>query len=173
MLLDSLSDLFQRGLEYAWDCEHLLAKEIPKMVESATAPELKQALEMHVGETKSHIYRLKQIFTRLDRAPAGEKSESARIIMAECEKMTSHVERSALLDAILIFSANQVAHYEISLYGSLAAFARTLGFEEVASLLDETVVEEKSADQALTRIAERRVNTAASSVHQTPPFALI
>lgn len=173
MLLDNLSDLFQRGLEYAWDCEHLILKHLPKIVEAASSPELKHSLDMHLVETKSHIYRLKQVFTRLDRAPAGEGSEPARIILEECERMMAHVEPSPLLDAILVFSGNQIAHYEIALYGSLASLARTLDLEEVANLLDETLAEEKSADQSLTRIAERSVNAAAKTVHHTPPFALI
>lgn len=173
MLLDNLSDLFQRGLEYAWDCEHQLVKQLPKIVEAASSEELKHALDMHLVETKSHIYRLKQIFTRLDRAAAGEKSEPARIILDECEKMMAHVDPSPLLDAILIFAGNQVAHYEMALYGSLASLARTLELEEVANLLEETLLEEKSADQSLTRIAERTINPAAKTVHQTPPFALI
>lgn len=173
MLLDNLSDLLQRGLEYAWDCEHLLAKQLPKMIELTTSPELKQALDVHSVQTKTHIYRLKQVFTRLERAPAGERSEPARIILAECNKMTAHIDPSPLLDAVLIFSANQIAHYEIGLYGSLAAFARTLDLGEVSNLLDETLAEEKSADQSLTRIAERRVNKAASGFHNPPPFALI
>ena len=173
MLLDNLSDLFQRGLEYAWDCENLLLKQLPKMVEAASSEELKHALDMHLVETKSHIYRLKQIFTRLDRAPAGEKSEPVRVILDECEKMVSHLDPSALLDAALIFSGNQVAHYEMALYGSVASLARALGLEEVSNLLEETLIEEKSADQSLTRIAERSVNGAARGVHQAPPFALI
>lgn len=173
MLLDNLSDLLQRGLEYAWDCEHELVKAAPKMVEAATSEELKHVLDLHLVETKSHIYRLKQIFTRLDRAPAGEKSEPVRIILAECERMTSHIEPSALLDAVLIFSGNQIQHYEIALYGSLASMARALNCDEVANLLDETLAEEKTADQSLTRIAERAVNAAAAGVHNPPPFALI
>ena len=173
MLLDNLSDLFQRGLEYAWDCEHLLAKQLPEMVDAATASELKQALDLHLSETKAHIYRLKQIFTRLDRAPAGEKSEPARIILSECEKMMSHIDRSPLLDAVLVFSENQITHYEIGLYGSLTSFARTLGLDEVAGLLTETLSEGKSTDQSLTRIADRSVNMAAKAVHNAPPFALI
>src|ERR1700679_1323317 len=125
MLLDNLSDLFQRGLEYAWDCEHLLVKELPKMVEAATSQDLRHALDMHLVETKGHVYRLEQIFTRLDRAPAAEKSEPVHIIVEECAKMMAHIDRSPLLDAVLIFSGNQIEHYEISLYGSLSAFART------------------------------------------------
>jgi ferritin-like metal-binding protein YciE len=173
MLLDNLSDLFQRGLEYAWDCEHLLLKHLPKMSESASSQELKHALDVHTVETKGHVYRLEQVFTRLDRAPAAEKSEPIRILVEESEKMIAHLDRSPLMDASLIFSANQIEHYEIGLYGSLVSFARTLGLEEVASLLDEILGEEKASDQTLTRIAEGSINRAASNVHNTPPFAMI
>ena len=153
--------------------EHVLVTHLPKMVEAATSHDLKQALDLHLVETKNHIYRLEQIFTRLDRAPAAEKSEPVHVITHECEKMMSHIDRSPLMDAVLIFSENQIEHYEMSLYGSLAAFARTLGLEPVAILLDEILAEEKAADQALTRIAEQSVNPAAKGVHNTPPFALI
>jgi ferritin-like metal-binding protein YciE len=173
MLLDNLSDLFQRGLEYAWDCERRLGKELPKMVEAASSHELKHMLDLHLVEAKTHIYRLEQIFTRLERSPAAEKSEPARVILDECERMISHLERSPLLDAVIIFSGNQLEHYEISLYGSLSAFARALGFEDAASLLDESLAEEKTADHALTRLAANSVNMAATGVHNPPPFALI
>jgi ferritin-like metal-binding protein YciE len=173
MLLDNLSDLFQRGLEYGWDCEHLLLRHLPKMSEAASSYELKHALDVHTVETKGHVYRLEQIFTRLDRAPAAEKSEPIRILVDESEKMMAHLERSPLMDAAIIFSANQIEHYEIGLYSSLVSFARTLGLEEVASLIDEVLGEEKTSDQAFRRIAESAINRAASSVHNNPPFALI
>jgi ferritin-like metal-binding protein YciE len=173
MLLDNLSDLFQRGLEYAWDCEHLLLKQLPRMVEAATAHDLRQVLDLHLVETKGHVYRLEQIFTRLDRSPAAEKSEPIRIIVEECDKMIGHIDRSALLDAALVFCANQIENYEIGLYSSLCGFARTLGLDEVASLIDEILGEEKAADHQLTRLAESSVNRAASGVHNAPPFALI
>lgn len=173
MLLDNLSDLFQRGLEYGWDCEHLLVKDMPGMIDAASSPDLKQALDLHLAAAKAHIHRLGQVFTRLERAAAGEKSEPARILLAECERMRGHIEPSPLMDAVLIFTQNQIAHYKIGLYGSLASFARVLGLEDVATLLDENLAEEKSADLTLTRIADTSVNKAATTVHQTPPFALI
>jgi ferritin-like metal-binding protein YciE len=173
MLLDNLSDLFQRGLEYAWDCEHLLLKHLPKMVRAASSHELRQRLDLHTVQSKSHIYRLEQVFTRLDRSPAREKSEPARIILEECERMIGHLDPSPLLDAVLIFTANQFEHYEISLYGSLCAFARTMKLDAVEDLLSETLAEEKTADMAFTRIAENSVNLAARGVHHQPPFALI
>src|SRR6266566_2296947 len=123
MLLDNLSDLFQRGLEYAWDCEQLLQKELPKMIEAASSDQLKQVLRQHEVETKGHVSQLKQIFTRLSRAPAGERDEPVRVIVKESEKMIAHLDRSPLLDAALIFSGTQMEQYEIGLYGSLGAFA--------------------------------------------------
>jgi ferritin-like metal-binding protein YciE len=173
MLLDNLSDLFQRGLEYAWDSEHLLLKQLPKMVEAASLQELKQALDLHLVETKGHIYRLEQIFTRLDRSPAAEKNEPIRIIVDECDKMIGHIDRSALLDAALVFHGNQIEQYEIGLYESLLGFARTLGLDEVASLIDEILGQERHTSHQLTRLADGSVNRAASSVHNSPPFALI
>jgi ferritin-like metal-binding protein YciE len=173
MLLDNLSDLFQRGLEYAWDCEQLLQKELPKMIEAASSDQLKQVLEQHRVETKGHVYHLKQVFTRLDRAPAGEKGEPIRVILKESEKMIGHIDRSPLLDAALIFAGNQIKHYEIGLYDSLCAFARTLGLDEIANLIGEILNEERAAAEALRRLAERSINRAASAVHNPPPFALI
>ena len=173
MLLDNLSDLFQRGLEYAWDCEQVVVKHVPAVVEAVSSQELKHTLDLHLVESKAHVYRLEQIFTRLDRAPAAEKSEPARIIVEECERMMSHIGPSALLDAAVIFSFLQVEHYETSLYGSLSGLARTLDLGEIASMLDEILAEEKAAGEALARIAESSVNAAAKGVHKTPPFALI
>jgi ferritin-like metal-binding protein YciE len=173
MLLDNLSDLFQRGLEYAWDCERLLIKQMPRMVEAATSQDLKQVLDHHLVETKAHVHRLEQVFKRLERSPAAEKSEPIRIIVEECEKMIGHIDRSALLDAALVFCGNQIENYEVGLYDSLRSFARTLGLDEVASLIDETLGEEKLASQKLTQLAESSINRAASRVHNSPPFALI
>jgi ferritin-like metal-binding protein YciE len=173
MLLDNLSDLFQRGLEYAWDSEHLLLKQLPKMVEAATTQELKHALDLHLVETKGHIYRLERIFTRLERSPAAEKSEPIRVIVDECDKMIGHIDPSALLDAALVFFGHQIEQYEIGLYASLCGFARTMGLDEVAVLLDEILCEEIYTAAQLTRLAEGSINRAARSVHNTPPFALI
>jgi ferritin-like metal-binding protein YciE len=173
MLLDNLSDLFQRGLEYAWDCEHLLLKHLPKMVEAASLPELKQALELHLMETKGHVYHLEQIFTRLDRSPAAEKNEPIRVIVDECEKMIAHLDRSALLDAALVFQGNQIEQYELALYESLCGFARALELHEVLTLIEVIRSEEKGAAYQLMKLATSSINRAAVAVHNAPPFALI
>jgi ferritin-like metal-binding protein YciE len=173
MLLDNLSDLFQRGLEYAWDCEHVLLKHLPKMAEVATSEQLKALLEAHIPITSIHISRLERVFQRLDRSPAEEKSEPVRILLDECEKMMRHLDRSPLLDAAIAFSCNQMAHYQIGLYQSLCGLARTLNLDEPASLIDEILGEEQDTDREVIRLAEGSINRAASDVHNTPPFALI
>jgi len=173
MLLDNFSDLFQRGLEYAWDSEHLLLKQVPKMLEAASSDEFKQLLEMHMVETKKHVYNLEQIFTRLDRSPAAEKSEPIRLIVEECDRVISHLDPSPLLDAALIFVLNQIEHYEIGLYRSLSGFAKTLGMPEIVTLLDEVMGEERNTANQLTRLAEGSINAAARATHNAPPFALI
>jgi ferritin-like metal-binding protein YciE len=173
VLLDNLSDLFQRGLEYAWDCERVLLKHLPKMVEGASLQELKNTLDLHLVETKAHIYHLEQIFTRLDRSPAAEKNEPIRVIVEECERMIGHLDRSALLDAALVFQASQIEQYEVALYESLCGFSRTLELDEVSSLLAQILSEEKAATHQLTKLADSSINRAAVAVHNAPPFALI
>jgi len=173
MLLDNLSDLFQRGLEYAWDCEHLFSKHVPKMAEVATSDQLKALLGAQIPATSVHISRLERVFQRLDRSPAGEKSEPVRILLDECEKMMHHLDRSPLLDAAIAFSCNQIAHYQIGLYQSLCGMARALNLDEPASLIDEILGDAKDADRELIRLAEGSINRAASDVHNAPPFALI
>ena len=87
--------------------------------------------------------------------------------------MIHHIDRSALLDAALVFVGNQIEQYEIGLYSSLLGFARALNFNEAATLLEEILAEERNAVDQLTRLAESAINSAASTVHNTPPFALI
>lgn len=173
MLLDNLSDIFQRGLEYAWDAEHVLLKQLPKMSAAATSAELKNALDLHLIETKGHIYRLEQIFTRLDRSPAAEKNEPVRVLASECDKAIGHIERSALLDAELIFCGNQIEQYETGLYESLVGFALALELEQIAGLLDEVLGQERESAHHLQRLAESSINRAASNVQNARPFALI
>jgi ferritin-like metal-binding protein YciE len=173
MLLDNLSDLFQRGLEYAWDCEHVLLKELPRMVEAATLHDLQQTFDLHLVETKGHIFRLEQIFTRLERSPAAEKNEPIRVIAAECQKIIGHIDRSALLDAALVFCGSQIEQYEIGLYEALSGLARAIGRPEIAEFLDQILAEEKTAAHQLKDLAESSVNRSARDIHNEPPFALI
>jgi ferritin-like metal-binding protein YciE len=173
MLLDNLSDLFQRGLEDAWDCEHLLLRQLPRILDAASSPELKESLHGLLAGTKSHIATLEQIFKRLDRSPAAEKHEPIRVLLEECERMIGHLERSPLLDAALVFVMNQIEYCEVGLYRSLSGFAQTLGASGVSQLLDQALEECKNAVNELTSLAEGSLNRAAAGIHNAPPFALI
>jgi ferritin-like metal-binding protein YciE len=167
MLAENLSDIFQRGLEFDYDCERQLIKEFPKMIEAAQSAELKAALERQLEESKRQHERLDQIFAALNRAPAEETNHSVHSILTEAEKLIKHIEASPLRDAALIIQGNLVHHNKIALYGSLCALAPILKLDVPAQLLEQTLSEEKAADQELTKIAAT-VNQAAAGFQNTP-----
>jgi len=167
MLAETLSDIFQRGLEFDYDCEHQLIKELPKMIEAVQSAELKVALERQLEESKRQLERLEQVFASLNRAPAGESNHMVHSVLAEAEKMIKHIEPSPLRDAALIIQGNLVHHNKIALYGSLCALAPILKLDAPARLLELTLNEEKAGDQELTEISAA-VNQAAAGFQNTP-----
>ena len=169
MLLGTLSDLFERGLEFAYDCEQQLLQELPKMELAAVSAELKGAFGQQLDAARQHLERLEQIFAKLERvATAEHKDDPIRAITSETETMISHIDQSALLDAALIVMGKQLAHYKIALYGSLGSFARVLNLADPAALLEQTLTEETAAEQRLNQIAETSVNRDAVAVRNTP-----
>jgi ferritin-like metal-binding protein YciE len=154
LLLDELRDLY--------DAEQQLAEALPQLAAAAQSDGLRAAVETHLEETRNHAKRLEDIFALLGVAAqrkhcdgiAGIVKESARIIGNERLD-------SALKDAALIAAAQKAEHYEIAGYGTVAAWARTLGLTEPASSLEQTLDEEKAADQALNDLAEQEVNISA------------
>lgn len=168
MLAENVSDLFQRSLEFAYDCEHHLVKELPKMAEAASSSVLKSALAQHLQETKVHVQRLDRIFALMNRAAAEETNHAIRSLTSEGEKLIKHIDRSALLDTALIDTGTQVEHNEIALYGSMRRLAILLGLGEAADLLEKTLEEERAANKKLTEIANGGVNQNALGVQNTP-----
>jgi ferritin-like metal-binding protein YciE len=168
MLAENVSDLFQRNLEFAYGCEHLLLKELPKMAEAASSAELKRALAEHLQETKTQVERLDRIFELLNRAPAEETNHAVRSLTSEGEKLIKHIDRSALLDTAIVATGTQVEHYEIALYGTMRSLATVLGFVEAAELLGKTLAEEKAANGKLTEIATNGLNREAVGVQNRP-----
>ena len=159
----SLRELFEIELRYAYDCEQKLAnKGIPTMIESASSPELQSALQQHLRETQGHIARLERVFSTLGVDPDTKGNDVIDEIMSAAKDSVSNIEASPLRDAALIANGNQVEHYEMALYGSLASFARNLGMQEVAGILEETLNEEKKADAKLTQIGESVMNARAA-----------
>lgn len=173
MQLENLSDLFQRCLELAWDCEHQLVAEFPRLAEAVDSAELRQELVQREQDTRDHINRLHQVFTKLKRSPIAEASHQIRDIGSEAGKVIKHVDRSPLRDAALISLINQASHYKIALYGSACAFARALGRHDLAGFLEATLDREKIGDRILTTLAEGSINPQAASFHNGAPFAFI
>jgi ferritin-like metal-binding protein YciE len=168
MLAENLSDIFQRWLEFAYDCERHLVKVLHGMSDAATSPELKAVFDQHLEETKTHVNRLDRVFASLNRAPAAETFHAIHSITSEGEKLSKHIDPSPLRDAALIAIANQVEHNEIALYGSLCSLARVLRLGESVRLLEQTLSEEKTADRKLTSLAENSVNREAVDFQNSP-----
>nr|MBA2407140.1 ferritin-like domain-containing protein [Chitinophagales bacterium] len=152
---DSIKDIY-------WAEKHLL-KVLPKMQKAATTEELKDLLEEHLDVTREQIVRLEQVFEMLGKKAQAKKCEAMEGITKEGEGVIAETEDESMTrDVGIIMSAQKVEHYEIASYGSLAQLAKTLGLEDISALLEETLAEEKEADEKLTAIAEESINFEAS-----------
>jgi ferritin-like metal-binding protein YciE len=161
--IDSLETLLVNELRDLYDAEKRLTKAIPKMMKAATNEELRQALSRHLAETEEQVARLENAFEQLDQTAKAKPCAGMRGIIEEGdEHMNEDYEDDGLRDAAIIGAAQRVEHYEIAAYGTAAAYARLLGHDEVVRLLEQTLEEEKNADQTLTEVAESVVNLDAS-----------
>lgn len=158
MKIESMEDLFLEQIEDLYDAEKRLVKALPKMAEASTSQSLRQAIQSHLMETEGHVSRLENIFRTLGKSAKGQTCDAMKGLISEGEDMIRDTNPSPLRDAGIIASANRVEHYEIAGYGSARTFAQTLGLREAASLLDQTLQEEKRADEKLTQLAESMVN---------------
>ena len=164
--IKDLRELFEIELRYAYDCEQkLVEKGLPSMIESASSPELRSALENHLSETRRHVQRLERVFGVAGIEPDTKGNDIIDEMMSAAKDSTSNIDDSPLRDAALIVNGNQVEHYEIALYGSLVSFARSLRLESAVTALEETLKEEKAADAKLTQIAETAMNRQAARHH--------
>jgi ferritin-like metal-binding protein YciE len=161
--VNSLRELFDIKLRYAYDCERkLVEKGLPNMIENAGSQELKTALQQHLQETRNHIIRLEHIFSAVGKEPDTKGNDIFDELASAAKDSISNIDDSPLRDAALIANGNQVEHYEIALYGTLAAFARHLGLQNAVGPLEETLKEEKAADAKLTQIGETLMNPQAA-----------
>jgi ferritin-like metal-binding protein YciE len=158
MKIESMEDLFLEQIEDLYDAEKRLVKALPKMAEASTSAPLRQAFESHLQQTMGHVSRLENIFQQLNKKPKSQTCDAMKGLVSEGEDIVSDIDQSTLRDAGLIAAANRVEHYEIAAYGSARTFAKTLGLTQAATLLDQTLQEEKAADQKLTQLAESKVN---------------
>jgi ferritin-like metal-binding protein YciE len=158
----SLRELFEIELQYAYECERkLVDKGLPTMIENAGSQELRTALQQHLRETQNHVARLEQVFAAVGIAPDTKSNEVFNKLSSAVKDSITNIDDSALPDAALIANGNQVEHYEIALYRTLAAFARHLGLQSAVGPLQDTLQEEKAADATLTQISESAMNAQA------------
>ena len=163
MTVNSIEKLFVEELKDLYSAENQLTKAIPKLVKAAASPELKTALQNHLRETEGHVQRLEQICSMLSVSPKGKSCEGMKGVIEEGSSMLSETDEGDVRDAALISAAQRVEHYEMAAYGTVRSYAELLGQSEIAELLEETLEEEKAADQKLTSISEE-VNARAHQV---------
>lgn len=159
---NSLEDLFVNQIEDLYDAEKRITKALPKMIDAASSPNLKQALQKHLTETEQQVDRLERVFKQINRTPERETCEAMKGLLSEGEEMVSAEGASDVKDAAIIAAAQRVEHYEISGYGTARTFAQRLGYSDAALLLQNTLQEEVAADKKLTEIAESSVNVRAA-----------
>lgn len=153
MAVASLQDLYVEELRDLYNAESQIAKALPKMAKVASNEELRAAFQEHLTVTEQQIERLEQIFETLGKSPKGKKCMGMEGLLAEGKEHMAEVKKGDTLDAALIGAAQKVEHYEIAGYGTARSFAETLGRQEDAQLLQETLDEEAETDDKLTEIA--------------------
>jgi len=160
--IKSMDDLFVHTLRDIYYAENQIVKALPKMVDKVSNMELKKGFEKHLQETKGHIERLEQVFEMHGIDISGVNCPAIDGILEEADDVSGEIDDKRVLDAALIASAQAVEHYEITRYGTLIAWAKQLGRDDCAVLLDLNLQEEIRTDRALTGVAESHVNAAAN-----------
>jgi ferritin-like metal-binding protein YciE len=160
--IKTMNDLFVHQLKDIYYAEKRIVGALPTMIEKTTSPELRQAFEKHLTETKNHVKRVEEVFQM-----HGVEAESVTCpaidgIIKEADEVAGEVADKKVLDAALIAAAQAVEHYEMARYGALIAWAKQLGRDDCASVLKQNLAEESAADKKLTDIAETRVNRIAA-----------
>ena len=159
LYIDELKDIY--------NAENQLVKALPKLAKASISDELREGFEKHLEQTKGHVDRLKQIFEMLGESPRGKKCAGMEGLVEEGSEVMQNLE-GTVLDAALIGAAQRVEHYEIAAYGTVIAFAETLGEREHVSLLASTLTEEKETDENLTLLATQ-INQQAVSGDRIQP----
>jgi ferritin-like metal-binding protein YciE len=162
----TLHDAFIDELRDTYDAERQITKALPKMIKACTSEELRTAFESHLEETRGQVERLEQVFELLDEKARGKHCDGMAGIIEEGKSVMEEEFDETTMDAVLIASAQRVEHYEMAAYGTLVAWARDMGHNDAAELLEQTLQEEKATDEKLTTIAEGGINQeAAQAAH--------
>ena len=156
MKSNSLKDLYVEQLQDLYSAESQLIKALPKMIDAASSDELRTSIEEHLEKTKQHATRLEKIFGRIGEDPKGKKCKGMEGLIKEGSEVIEDDDmEEEVKDAAMIAAAQRVEHYEIAGYGCVRTYATLLGDREAAALLEQTLEEEKEADETLTEIAEQ------------------
>ena len=158
----TLRDAFLDELKDSYDAEKQLTKALPKLAKAATSAQLRAAFEFHLKETREHVARIEQAFELLEEKAKSKHCDGMAGIIDEGSSVMEEEFDDATMDACLVASGQRAEHYEMAAYGTLVAWAKTLGHDDVAALLEQTLDEEKAADAKLTKLAESGINQKAA-----------
>ena len=156
--IKKFDDLFVNVLQQIYYAERKIAEQLEVMIPKATSPELRSGFEQHLGETRNQYTRLEEVFRMHGIEPEEATCPAIDGILKAGNSMAGEIADKQVLDAGLTHAAQLVEHYEIAQYGTLVAWAREMGREDCASLLAQSLAEEKATDEKLTRLAEARLN---------------
>jgi ferritin-like metal-binding protein YciE len=165
--LESLHDLFIQELRDLFDAENQLIKALPLMAKAARNEQLREAIELHLRETKEQVRRLETLFQALGTSPEGKKCKAMKGLIAEAKECIQEDADPDVLDASLIVAQQKVEHYEIAGYGSVRTFARVLNYQDAARVLEQTLEEEAATDEKLTQLAQK-LNAKAEAADEAP-----
>ena len=159
-----LNEAFLDELRDSYDAEKQLIKALPKLAKAATSEDLREAFTSHLEETRGQVSRLEEVFARLDEKVRGKHCDGIAGILEEGKGVMEEDFDDATMDACLIASGQRAEHYEMAAYGSLIAWAKAMGHDEAADLLQSILDQEKAADQKLSALAEGGINQEAASM---------
>lgn len=157
-----LMKLFETELKDIYWAEKALTKAIPKMAKKATSPELKTALENHLAQTQEQVKRVEEVFNLIEKKATAKTCEAMAGLIKEGEEIMEESEEGPMCDAGIISAAQKIEHYEMASYGTLRQFADTMGLKDVSKLLQQTLAEEKAADELLSKVAISAINIQAA-----------
>jgi ferritin-like metal-binding protein YciE len=170
--ITTLDELFLAEIRDLYDAEKQLTQALPKMAKAASSEDLRNAFEEHLAETENQVTRLEQIFESRGEKASGKKCAAMAGLIKEGEELVNESGETSVRDAGLIAAAQKVEHYEISGYGSARTHAELLGYEDAVGLLEETLGEEKDADEKLNELAESFINEEAAAGSDAPSSAV-
>ena len=160
--INTMDDLFVHTLRDMYYAEKQILQALPDMIDKAADPQLKQGFQTHLGETRNQVKRLEEVFRLHGKEVSGVDCPAIDGIIEEADDVAGEVADKAVLDAALTAAAQAVEHYEISRYGTLVAWAKQLGRNDCAALLQQNLDEEKATDKKLTAMAESNINRRAA-----------